>query len=221
MLFTIIPAITTICFLASLLLLKGEKGWWKLFIGFLGLTALVEITGYVLFFQLGQKNHWVFNLYLPLEISFFFFILNRTCDSLFNVKKLIAIAWGIFIILYLVESIQSSFAEYSMYSNLYAAVLIIIITLFFYYQLMKQETYIELGSYAVFWIISGLFIFYLGTVACNIFQVQLTNLYNRLGLPIRYIIMLVLNFILYATWSYAFLCKFRQRTLSPSLSSLH
>jgi hypothetical protein len=215
MLFTIVSVITTICFLLSLFFIKNDS-WGKYFIPFMALTAAVEWTGYILFFRFGYENYWLYNAYLLVEICFLFSLLNSFTRVYTRSTRWFIAAWLIFIALYLWESSHSRFREYSGYANLYASVCIIIACFFFYYFLMKQPDYINIMRYGAFWVISGLFFFYLGSVACNVFKSQLTQVYEKTGLPIRYIIMLVLNIFLYSCWSYAFLCRYQQK-ISSSL----
>jgi hypothetical protein len=198
------------------LFLLNKDSWGNYFITFMGLTATVEWTGYIIFFRLGFENYWLYNAYLPLEISFLFYLLNSFNRNYVKLARWFIAAWLIFILLYLWESFYSQFREYSGYANLYASICIIIACFLFYYLLMRQPGYINLMEYAAFWIVSGLFFFYLGSVACNVFKSQLTLVYEKTGLPIRYIIMLVLNFLLYSCWSYAFLCRYRQKISSFS-----
>src|SRR5690606_13950565 len=58
-----------------------------------------------------------------------------------------------------------------------------------------------------FWIIVGLLIHNFGSLSCFIFIANLDEIRHTLGLPIRQIIMLFLNFCLYGFWSYAFICN--------------
>jgi hypothetical protein len=215
-LFSITPVITLLCFLVSLFCLRpGKAGWWRLFVYFMALTAAVEVTGYVLYVVVKQQdNQWLFNLYLPLEISFFFYVLYRLCRNYFRPFIWLMGAWIIFMIIYLVESIGGAFEKYSFYANLFASVFIVAMAFIFYYSLMKQESHVELVKFPAFWIISGLFIFYLGNIGCTIFSKQLIAIYKKSGLPLRYIIFLMINFILYAFWSYAFLCRYQQKISS-------
>jgi hypothetical protein len=61
-----------------------------------------------------------------------------------------------------------------------------------------------------FWIVTGLFFFNFGSIACNLFFDYLMVKIPKEYIPINYIIFTVLNFILYGCWSYAFICRYRQ-----------
>ena len=216
MLFTIIIFIEAICLGFAVWSLRKEDQWWKYFIHFLLLTVLVETAGYILYFRYGMSNHWLFNLRLLPEIAFLFFVLYRLNSNFFRVALWLGIAFALFLMIYGWESFRSGWKSYSANANTLASITIIITACLFYYYLLKQDTFVEITSYAPFWIVSGLLIFYLGAFGCNLFVKQLTDIYKRTGVPIRFIIMLVLNFILYACWAYAFLCRYRHKISSSS-----
>lgn len=216
MLFTIIIFIEAACFLFALFYLRTQKGWWKNFIWFLGLSVLFETGGYFLYFVYHIQNHWLFNIFLPIEISFLCYVLYHICRNYFKIQWYLLVVLAGFFIMYLIESVQSKWTEYSGIANSFASVVIVLLCCLFYYFLLKGERYIHLNTYPQFWIISGLFVFYLGSIGVGLFVNQLAAIYIKSKIPIRYIIMLVLNFILYACWSYAFLCRYRQNISSSS-----
>lgn len=214
MLFTLTIVIETICLLVALFCLsKAQMGWWKSFLPFLLLTVTAETTGYILFFVQGKNNHWVFNLYLLPEMCFLFLVLFKLSREYFNAHYLLIPGFIFFLFFYIMESFQSGWLAYSSQANTIASVIIIAAACQFYYYLLKKETDVDIMYYPAFWIISGLFIFYLGSIGVGLFVNQLTQVYKSTGLPLRFIIMVVLNFILYASWGYAFLCRYRQKIL--------
>lgn len=215
MLFTIIIFIEAACFLAATVFLKDkEQGWWRSFILFMLVTLSIETSGYILYFQLGKQNHWLFNIYLPVEIGFLFFVLYRICKHYFKVLPILLISLLFFLCIYIWQSITLDWRDYSEYANTFASVMIILTCCLFYYYLLKLDINLELMRFPPFWVISGIFIFYLGSIGCGLFERPLTEVFKRTGIPIRYIIMLVLNFILYGCWSWAFLCRYRYKILS-------
>lgn len=212
--FTIIFWIVSVCFIVSITCLSKNDSWWKWFVPFLAFTSLVEGTGYFLYFIQHKQNHWLFNVFLPIEISFIFYILYKICSQLKDLKTFFSFVTIIFLSIYLIESIDSDWLEYSKFANIFASCMIIIICFFFYFLLMKQTDVVDIWHHSPFWIISGLFIFYLGSIGCNLFGTQLSHIYFITQVPIRYIIMIILNFIFYTCWSYAFVCKYRYKISS-------
>ncbi len=189
--------------------LDNKKGNWGYFRWFMLLTVIVEIIGFILL-TLKHPNHWLYNIYLPLEMGFKFYILYKLCYRLFRVELLLAASLVLFAGFYFYESFSSGFSKYSFMSNSIGSIGIIIICCSYFYHFLKKEDYVNIYTHAPFWIITGLFFFYFGTTACNIFFNYLASIYVKQHIPIRYIVFTMLNFILYGCWSYSFICKYRQ-----------
>lgn len=212
MLYTTTIIVETICLIISLVFLNNEKSWWKYFKWFLLLTVITEVCAYYWYFVLGKNNHWIFNFYLPIEVAFIFVVLSKFL-KVYSRRDLI-IKFIVFLISYIIESFVNHFREYSSVSNDIASVLIIIECCIYYYLLLRKSEYINITSDSSFWIVSGLFLFYFGSTASNLFQNQLVRLNAKTIVPVRYIIFLVLNFIMYACFSYAFICRSRHKISS-------
>jgi len=201
------------CLVFSILFLANKKvGWWRAFIAFLLLTVCVETAAYaiVVLSHRTKSNHWLHNLFLPVETVFTGWILYKISITYFNSKPWTLTGLAVFFFLYFYESIRSGFTEYSILANSMASVWIIIMCCLYYYYLLKQDEYITITKHAAFWIVAGCFFFYFGTTACNLFYIYLESINIKQKIPIRFFIFAALNFIFYASWSYAFLCKYRQ-----------
>ena len=155
---------------------------------------------------------------MPVDVTFVFFILQRACAPYYNITRWLVPVWIVFLVMYGVESYQSGFEEYSTYASTFASIATIPFALCYFYFLMKEETYVDLLKHPPFLMVSGLLVYYFGAIVLAMFMQQLTEIYLSTGLPVRNIISLVLNFILYSSWSYAFICRYQQRS-SLSLSS--
>ena len=215
MLFPFSQIFEVVCLFFAFRYLTGtEKSFWKSFRWFLLVTVLLETAGFILQ-NTGGNNHWIYNLYLPIEVLFKFYVFYKLCKGYFKVQYWLLGFLAIFAILYLSESIDNGFREYSYVSNSVASVAIIILCCFYFYYFLKKEEYVNIYEHAPFWVITALFFFYLGTTACNIFFNYLASIYVKQHIPIRYITFTMLNFIMYGCWSYSFVCKYRQ-TISSS-----
>ncbi len=205
--------IEAVCLYMAFRFLSNEKlGYLRQFRWFMLLTVLVESAGFTIRLIYHLSNHWLYNLYLPIEISFISWVLYKVCIPYFKVKKVLipglVIAGG----LYLFESLKSQFTEYSLLSNSVASLMIILICCLYFYYFLKKEEYVNIYKHYPFWLVTGLFFFYLGTSACNVFYDYLASINFKQNLPVRYMTFVVFNFILYSCWSYAFLCRYRQTT---------
>lgn len=195
---------------------RVQSAFWRSFRWFMLVTVAVEITGHTLRYR-GINNHGLYNLYMPVETFYKYYLLYRLCRDYFKVAYWILPFAGIFTILYLYESIDSKFSSYSYIANSVMSISIVIITCLYYYYFLKKEEYVDIYKHAPFWIITALFFFNLGSTACNVFWSYLSNIYATQHIPVRFIIFSLLNFIMYGCWSYSFICKYRQ-TISSSSS---
>jgi hypothetical protein len=205
----------TICLIIAFRYLSVvESSFWRSFRWFMLITVIVEITGHVLR-SYDIKNHGLYNMYLPVEASFKYYVLYRLCRNYFKVGYWIIPFAGIFCILYLSEGFMNGFNRYAYITNSVMSVSIVITCCLYYYYFLKKEEYVNIYTHAPFWIITALFFFYLGSTACNVFWSYLSNIYATQHIPVRFIIFSLLNFIMYGCWSYSFICKYRQ-TISSS-----
>lgn len=211
--FPFVIIVEFICFVFSLLYLAKEKtGLYSYFKWILLLTVIVETVAYLMIVLLHQKtNHWFHNLYIPIDACITCYILHTLNKKYFNTKPLIIIGLSIFFILFFYESIVSNFKAFSSLSKGFVSVFFAVLCCLYYYYLLKQDEYINLAKHPPFWIITGCFFFYFGRTACNFFYNYLVTINQKTGNPIRYFIFIVLNFILYSSWGYAFICKYRQK----------
>ncbi len=217
MVFTIIIILCFLCWLSSILFYKKKRAVYDLpIIFFLGLTTLIELTGYLVYFQFHQKNnYWVFNSFLPVETFFLGWLFVKILSPYFNGKPYVIAGLSIFSVLYLYESIQHHFLGMSMDAKKFASVFIILLCLSYYYFLLKKEEYVPLKKHPPFWLVSGCFFFYFGSICCDFFFEYLIAVNTPNLKPVRYIIFIVLNFIWYICWSYSFLCEYRRTISSP------
>lgn len=216
MLFLLITCIAGCCFLATLFCLRGLRaGWWVHFIWFTGLAFLVEGSGYLLYFKYGISNHALFNLFLLVEYLFLSWAIHKLSKDYYRSGIPVIIGLTAVLAVYFYESISSSFRAYSANSFMAASIYFTLLCGLYYYFFMKQEQHVEIERFAPFWIITGLFLFYFGSTAIDFFfrYFAAHNAQNPKTLKLtRYKIFIVLNFILYASWAYAFICRQRQVT---------
>lgn len=209
--------IEIICFLCAVLFLRNEGNtWWKGFTWFMLLTVLIEAGGLVCYFIYHQPNHWLYNLFLPVNACFTCWILYKAGTDFFKSRLWILAGFTIFSVIYLYNSIGFAFKGYSTNASNFISVFFIVTCCIYYYCLLKHEKYVHLVRYAPFWIVTGIFIFNFGRTGCNLAFEYLVKINTDQLRPIRFSIFVVLNFILYSSWIYAFFCKSRQRTSAIS-----
>jgi hypothetical protein len=211
MFYTIITDLVFLCFLVALALLTNKRsGWYVHFTWFLGLSFLVELSGYLTFFVFGHSNHRIFNFFMPVEILFIGWIMLKVFRPLKDARWLIGIMWTVLFTVYLWENIRSGFREYSTVTSIVFSAGMVLACLLYYFHLLRSEEYLNVYRHEDFWIVTGLFLFYFVQTGCNFFFDYLAIINKDTIKPIRYDIFIVLNFILYAAWAYAFLCRYKK-----------
>lgn len=216
---TINTAAELICFAVSLVcLVKDREPAWRLLVLFLFFTCLVEIGGIYIRDSLHRSNAFIYNIFLLAEgliESYFFYYLYRPIRKL---KKVLLIWLFIFIACYLTELIRNDFSGYAFITSTVLSVALILASVYFYYLMLKDQEYRHLSVYAPFWWVNGTLCFYFAGIASNLFFSYLVqDTTPGFGHSARYIVFCILNIILYLTWSYSFVCRYRQ-TSSSSLS---
>ncbi len=180
---------------------------------FLLLTTLVEGTGYIVYFVLHKpNNYWVFNAFLPVEILYLSWLFFKILPPNWTNRIFLISGAVLFLCFYFFESATSSFLLMSNTAKKMAGFYITLLCLLYYYGLFKSNEYIELKKSVAFWIISGCFLFYVSSIVCDIFFDYLLIINYKNLKPVRYLIFIFLNLIMYGCWSYAFICRYRQKT---------
>jgi hypothetical protein len=216
--FTVNTVVELICFLTSLVCLFNERNpFWKSFMYYLLVVYMVETTGIYLRMH-RQSNAQLYSAFLIVEcgmISFFFYHLYVKYRSR---AALILFGWlASFMVFYTIELTESSFTAFPYKTAAFMSVFFVFASCYFYLLVIRDEKFRQLGSYPSFWMVNGILFYYFGGTACNIFYDYLVHQQlSPLGLSVRYIIYNVLNVLLYSCWSYAFICRYRQRNLYSS-----
>lgn len=205
-----------ICFLIAMFCLVQDKSKvWKGFIPYMLLVCITESCGIYL------RNHHT-NNYMIYAVYMFFECLMVSCFfyhiyKRYNHKIIVLYAWmGLFLVVYLTEMISSNFKSFPSNTATFMSVVFVIASLYFYVLIIKDEKFRQLGTYPPFWIANGILLYYFGSTACNVFYDYLVTHESGIApnLSIRYTIFNLLNVLLYACWSYAFICRYYQRKLS-------
>ncbi len=210
--FTVNTVAELTCLLvAAFCLIKDKTPIWRYFIVYLLLTFVTEMTGSYLRKMTDISNAPLYNIYLLIEcgfISCFFYNLYLQYTN----KRSLLVTWlCIFLVMYVLEGLQFHFAKFVNVTASTESVVFVLASLYFYYLILRDDQYIVLNSYAPFWWVNGTLIFYFGSTATNIFNDYLVHEIKLITMSIRYVTYSILNVLLYACWSYAFICRFLQR----------
>jgi hypothetical protein len=210
-LYYISPIFAAIAFLAGLTIFLGERSptYLKVFSIWLFINVVFEtISNYQSYHSI---NNLIFaNLITVFDFAFYTYLVREIIRSP-RVKKILFYCLIIYPAIFLVNTllIQGSVVFHSMTYAL--GCLLIIFSCIFYFWEMFQQTYsVSLGRQPAFWICSGLLFYY----ACTFPFYGTTNLVSALPKVILaniLFIFVLLNILLYLSFTIAFLCRPRNR----------
>jgi len=199
------------CLLTALICLRRVKGWWGWFRAYMVAVVVIELAGAYLWDGLQLSTYPLYNFgYLPLYFCFSSFLLYRLCRPLFKIQPWISIITVLIFASYLVENMVNRFNALSVKTFLLANISYIVICCCYFYYLLKDEAFVDIKRHPPFWIIAGLLFFCFGSTANYLFYDILKEVYLKHNILLRYYLMILVNFLLYGCWSYAFLCKYRE-----------
>lgn len=168
-------------------------------------------------YYLPDKSSIISNLYLPVEhICYTGFLIKNTSDEL--QKKVMKAVGTIFVLFTLWFSF--SYNKYIEYPGLQYNVNCVILLIWISIKMLKLEvtTTIKITAAPIFWLLSGLLLFYSGVFFFNgsYSYIKLRN--PELANNLRKGINLTLNYLFYLFWIYSFLCSIRLQKLSTQQS---
>lgn len=193
---------------------------YKLFCIFLLLTLSVEITAILWMKQLyktewwtfTQNNLWLYNTYLIPQYLFYiyFFASNDSRQWLKPLSIITAIAYFCFSMINLVYFQRLFVVNYA--TIIMANFIVILFSVNYFISLMKAKTVLKLSAQPMFWIAAGAFVFHLGSLPCFILYNYISSNNSALATSL-FIIIVILNCIMYSFYTVAFLCTKKFPTL--------
>jgi hypothetical protein len=206
-----------LCLLASLSLYfqRKENVYLKFFPPFLFVTVLMEGSS-LLGLLKGTSNNVVYNFFNVIEFSFYFFVLGQIIKNK-RVRLLIRIAIFLYAIPALVNIIFiTTVYGFPALNMAVGCLLIVTICIYYFFELFQLPLSVALTRQPGFWICSGLLFYY----SCSFPLFGPINMIRALPpfvLKNFKAIILILNVLLYSSFTIAFLCRLRTRN-SMSLS---
>ncbi len=204
-------AIVLIAFLTSLISFRsGLPFHLKLFAGLLGLTFVVEIFCLYFLWTLHIKNTMVvygpFNLVEFWVYGYFYYLLIRV-KALRRIILLFLVVFPIFWLATFIFIFR--FNQWNTYVTVAGSFFSILFVLMYYYQLVMAEEIQSIRHLPEFWIATGMLMFYLwelpffGTLNFFLSYYLAHRSVNLALLNTR----LVLDCLMYASFSYGYLCR--------------
>jgi len=214
--FTVNTLAETLCFVIAIVCLAKDKSLiWQSMIIYLLATCIAEILG-ILVLTTTKNNNWVYNIFLVFETGFnnlmFFYLFSKYIKS----KPLIISGLALFSTLYLLGLNDHGFMLYN--DNTYAVMSIVYVfySLYYYYLLIKDEHYLKISHSPEFWWVAGTLFFYFANTTCNLYEKKFEHIMITSTKNLTYFIFAGLNIILYSLWSYSFICRRWETTMSKN-----
>ena len=196
-----------ICFIISVLLLNNLFAkFWLAVKFYLLAVVLLETFCYYLAWIARVNNQIYYNFFTPVEFTFGIWILAKIIASKqFNYVFLIG--YLIFYFTFFLEWYsKKTFTIYLDKADTVGSVIVICLCILYYYKLFENEVYEDLIAEPSFWFVSGYFLFYATSIGVDTFFDQLVQIRIKNSISLRYIIMNILNLILYSCWIKSFVC---------------
>lgn len=212
---------------AALLTVRDKRsGYWRFFILYLVITLSVESAGFYMRTVLRVSNQQLYNFFMLIQALSFAFLFFR-----FNTNRKIRLrilsGMGIFILFLLGEHLVIFTAaeplphrEYLWYTRMLLSVLVTVYSCNFYFYILKSEEVLSPLQYPPFWIVTGLFFYYFGSLPMFAFYNSVSVIKFTGNISFYSLVMGCLSCILYGSWIIGFIWKRKQIPSSrPSSSS--
>ena len=203
-----------LCFVASILYIgkNTEPSYWKLFPIYLGIMVLVETYCHYLgrVTPTTRSNHAIYNSFFVIYYSFHIWIFSKVI-TLRRIKGVCALLGLALLVSYFYEWSHQGFFFLFYRTNTIFSGIVVLLCVIYYISLFKQEEYHDLLKDASFWFVTGCLIFYATNVAVNAFFLELVRTKIKGQVSIRYLIMAILNIVMYSCWIKSFLCLKNKR----------
>ena len=203
-------AAEVIALVIALLTLTGKRaGYWSLFILYLAITIAVEITGFYYRTVLVKPNYPFYNFFMIAQVLFFAFLFYKYHESR-TIRLLVVVVLAIFLVFFISEGAINHFKAYNKYSRQFLSLFVVLFSCTFYFSLLRSDSVRNPVSYPPFWIVTGLFFFYFGSVAMFALYEKVSKIKLSGSLSFYTLVMGCLSCILYGSWIIGFIWRRKQ-----------
>lgn len=207
LLFILNIAELTACITGFVFLKKLKNSFLRYFPFYLAFIVLSEIIGWCLkLLDMKIMNKAFYNyLVIPAEFLFFFWIFSRSLNSKGRGGLPLACA-AIYLLIWLTDILYFGNRQFWFYSFSYTIgnLLMLVLIFRFFIQLVTGNQILHFKSNMMFWICSGLLLFYLGTFPYFGLLNTLAANYPELHNSYRSLV-LALNILMYLMFTFSFI----------------
>lgn len=187
---------------------KNRLLYQKLFPYYLAVTLCVEsISLYI--WSNGEYNMHVYMYFGVIEFIFYFFVLSQLVISS-RVKTLMRVLIFVYPLLFVVNKLFFQKEGFTSMSYAVGCLIIVSTCIFYFLEIFQSSHSVVLIREPAFWICTGLLFFY----CCTFSFFGLANFINNLPSIILnniYVLLNLMNSLLYSLFTIAFLCRIRIR----------
>lgn len=204
------------CLITSVLLTtKVVPKFWRSVIPYLIVTVFVESYCFYLVKTSTESvsTHSIYNMFLLIYLSFHLFLFAKLIALPF-INTLIKIVFVALISCYAWEWHTLGFSHFFAITNVLFGTSIIIFSVFYYYSLIYQEQNLAIIKEPGFWFVTGCVLFYAGSTTVNLNLDRLIMISKTNSFPFRYVLISILNMLMYGCWIKSFLCLSKTQTYS-------
>jgi hypothetical protein len=207
-----ISLVTSLCTVT-----RKQAGYWSLFSLFLIITLVIEGAGFYYRAILKQPNYPFYNFLMIVQVLFYSFLYNKFMPKRQTRFVLFMVA-GLFLFFFISEGVSNSFTTYNTYSRQFLSAFIVIFSCIFYFSILKRDDIENPVKYPPFWVVTGLFFYYFGTITMFAFYPTVSKIKFNGGISFYTLVIGSLSCILYGSWIIAFLCHRKQIRISSTQS---
>jgi hypothetical protein len=149
------------CLIAILLIRQLRRTALFLFVPFLAVTVIYELGSRAGWFNHNNSNHLAASIFTAFEFCFYFYFLHRNFKYSKDKRKVI-FSLVLFLLCFAVNIlfIQGS-GRFNSYTTIVGSFFLVFGACFYFYRLLKLEANIDFFKLPSFWILTGVFMFYL------------------------------------------------------------
>jgi hypothetical protein len=199
-----------VALIAAMLLLPAKNKYYPgAFLYYLVFVLVIEISGFY-FRSLKIPNAYLYNILNLVQALFFtwiFMLYRRQQKAVKEARIIAAVLLTAFAAETLYRLLNLPVQEhYNKYFRILLAVVVVSFSLVFYARLLREDTIINPLTLGRFWIVTGLFCFYLCSTPMSSLEEQVAKIKLSGNLTFYTLVMGCINVVLYGSWVIAFIC---------------
>lgn len=194
-------------FIVGIIFYKLQPKWLQLIVFFLLFILIAENGSIVYSHYTKESNHFIANIYFPIEFCFYFFLFYKSSETR-KVKLIISVSFLLYVLAFLCDMMFiHGFYYINIYSYCLGSVLIILCCLLYFMTLFGSDRVLNYFRLPMFWIATGLLFFYVGNlVQYSLLSYIINNNIDPDG-SIHHFIITIFNVLLHGSFTISFLCS--------------